>query len=86
MISMNFWIGCVCLLFSDSASFCVLILCTVQMLNFYTVPFHFSLVDLMGYGFALNIDKRVREYWLQFMKKYFTSRMDHTMRTVAHSD
>ena len=49
------------------------------MMNFYTVPFHFSLVDLMGYGFALNVDKRIREYWLTFMKKYFTTRMEQNI-------
>ena len=51
-------------------------------MNFYTIPFHFSLVDLMGYGFALGIDVKIREYWLNFMKRYFTKRLEQHLKHV----
>eukprot|EP01083_Nonionella_stella_P014367 40388_1 len=53
-----------------------------RMLNFYTIPFHFSLVDMMGYGFALKVDKKIRDYWLQFMKKYLTQRLEQHLKHV----
>lgn len=52
------------------------------MMNFYTLHFHFCLVDLMGYGFVKVVDKKVREYWMNFMKKYFTTRLESHLKHV----
>lgn len=57
-----------------------------RMMNFYCMNFHFCLVDLMGYGFVQNVDKKIRQYWINFMKKYFETRLlthlEHVFITI----
>ena len=52
-----------------------------RMLNFYSLDFYLSLVDCMGYGKA-NVDEKIQQYWLKFMKEYFITRLDNHLKHI----